>query len=831
MMKRPYSVLLMLILTMVFTMVISGCGEMEESASLEMTTLVASEAESMEETKESIKENEKEGKEAPSTEESDDLHEELPEPEKTIVESGNQREMSPLSLSFSVESGFYQKGFDVEIKIDGVTKEEKEEIEKTREDPREYEIFYTLDGNDPDLKSKKYEGPIHISCTDQLQMFSVKAVTFSRNELGSDIVVSKQFEVTYLTALSKEAIPGISVISLTTDERNLYDYYTGIMVPGYIYDTNRYYQYGRRIGNDSMRTDEWMRLCKMTMFDPKGKIVYEDQVGLGLSGNSSVQQNIKSFNVKAKDIYFSKNKFTDVFTLTESEMRPYSFNNEYTSIVLRAGSQDMFYGNIRSAVTSKLIEESGYPGYQESKRAIVFLNGRLYGLYDMMQTFSSGNIGKRYGISDDENIEVYKHGDRQVFKNYTDISLIIDTELVTEKDQKAFEEKVDVTDFLTYAAIEILLNNTDWPDNNVVSWRYVGEDPEVIPYMDGRLRFGVHDVDLIYPSFSNSFEGASGDTFEAVMEGKYRAEASYLNTILFCEKYRDQFVTIVLNLMNGAFSSENVKKVILEKDEEVKKARNLVSSLNSEFSNTTASPYIDQMLKEAENRNSKLLSDFNKYFSYKESDLKDVSFEVSEGVSLTIGNITLFENETYENKYYQTMNLYLHATESPGYTFSYFDINGKKYDEKDLTVNKDMWDGNDKLEISVVAKKSEEQSLIISGISSHKDEDVIVVKNIGNKDINLGAFYLTDDMENPGKYVISDRVLHPFESVFFYGEKYEKYKSFDTSLNFSISPGETIYLSDGLVLIDSMTAVKNGSGEYYGKMHDSGIYGFIRFKE
>ena len=80
------------------------------------------------------------------------------------------------------------------------------------------EIYYTLDGSEPDESSNEYIGPILIQTTSV-----VRARSFTSEFLPSDIITA-----TYLIGEDFQ----LPVVSLSTDPPNLWDYDTGIYVLG-----------------------------------------------------------------------------------------------------------------------------------------------------------------------------------------------------------------------------------------------------------------------------------------------------------------------------------------------------------------------------------------------------------------------------------------------------------------------------------------------------------------------------------------------------------------------------------------------------------------------
>ena len=189
------------------------------------------------------------------------------------------------AISFNLDSGFYDES--ITIKID-----------KDFEIPKAAKLYYTLNGDDPDLNSNLYHSGIDLSIEDTIKMYPLKVSIYYEGEF------SDTYERVYIIGKNILSEYNIDVISITSDSDNLYDYYTGILVPGYIYDQN--YANGETVGtrgNYNMRTDEWIRDANMVMFDSNGELLIEQKVGLAVSGGSSPAFDIKSFKIYAGEEY------------------------------------------------------------------------------------------------------------------------------------------------------------------------------------------------------------------------------------------------------------------------------------------------------------------------------------------------------------------------------------------------------------------------------------------------------------------------------------------------------------------------------------------------
>ena len=131
--------------------------------------------------------------------------------EKTDVENAN-----PLYMSFSHQDTFYNESIQIEI---------------TCKD-KEAEIYYTLDGSTPDKTDTKYKSAINIKSGSEVKATTIKAIAIKGEDQSA--VQTKS----YITG--KEVFERFDdstyVFVLSSDPYNLYDYYYGVCVEGYIRD-------------------------------------------------------------------------------------------------------------------------------------------------------------------------------------------------------------------------------------------------------------------------------------------------------------------------------------------------------------------------------------------------------------------------------------------------------------------------------------------------------------------------------------------------------------------------------------------------------------------
>lgn len=688
------------------------------------------------------------------------------------------------SICFDKDSGIYDREISVRLN-------------KSLEFPFLARIYYTTNGDDPRVNGVLYSHRIKLELLESVAVYPIKAVVYYNGEY-SDV-----YEHTYILDAESCDEFKLSIASITCDHADLYDYYRGIMVPGVTQDIYIQEHPGEehiKQGNYSNRTEEWIRDAYVTMFDEDGNKVIDQKIGIGISGDTSAENDVKSLKLYAGSEYDAN---ADSFSLLMDNQdifaSEYSFVSKYNSIRLRSGAQDLLYGNVRSAIFSRLANESGFNGCSGTRRCIVYLNGQFYGIFDIQQNYSDSFLANRFGLADSDAIEKYKGGETIIY-NSTNLSYYFEKDLNIEENRHMLEEVVDMDNYLLYYAINILCNNTDWPQKNYEIWRYIGEEDESNPYSDGRYRFLMYDPDLIFYSENNLefFPGSLADNFQSIMEGTTYRGPSIFPHVMESQYYRDKFVTIICDLMNTSFSDESIQNIITEENEKIAYAREYF--YGEEFVGTSQY-YVGLLLETALRRSDQMEENFNTYFGLKERYV--INLEVSDGVTVSWDNMRFYANETYENQYFKGVNMTMTAEAYPGYQFSGWLVNGRKVSGKELIITKEMLGSDNAIEIKTVAEKDSREGLIISAVNSKGDSDYYRITNCGSGKVNLQKYYATDEANNLYRYQLPDVELDEKESVIIYCKN--SYQSIgDYICNFNLSEGEHLIISDGQEWMDDL---------------------------
>lgn len=587
--------------------------------------------------------------------------------------------------------------------------------------------------------------------------------------------------------------------------------------------------YNERLGiftNYMEDGEEWERQAHVTMFYPDGTVFVDQGVGLSLVGDTSRTAENKSLKLNADLKYDSSQSYFNIeFLNNGGDVQDRSFVEKYGSLRLRAGSQDYTRGiNARFNMVSELADEINFDGCASAQNCIVYLNGNFYYIMDMIQPYSQSYIADRFGLDNSEYVTIISGLETDVFQN-VGIYDLFKADLNDQANREMLESRVDMDNYLLYYAFEIMLNNTDWPQNNFDIWCYQGENNPANLYSDGRFRFLLHDTDLIYYTQGNEvfFDGCTDDTFRNIMNGEVRGYDCSLVDVLKSEYYREKFIVILCDLMNTAFTTENIISVL--ENEYTYMLNETINYYDNSKQFLFLQPLYYELIREAiTQRNNEIENDIEEYFQL--CDKYILNLNNAKGISLQWNNIQLFQEDTYKCNYYAGVGPSIVATEYPGYKFCYWLVNGQKYYSNILKITSDMVKNN-KCDVTVVSIPVEEGKPVISRISAKGDSDWIIVSNCGSGELMCSQYYLTDDIENLRKYQLPELNLSSGESIKIYG-KNNYYILEEYICNFSLKNGETLYLTNGVNTLDDVPIPKMGVSESYGKYDDSSVMKYFR---
>lgn len=337
----------------------------------------------------------------------------------------------------------------------------------------------------------------------------------------------------------------LPVISLATDAGNLFDYNTGIYVPGVHYDPADYYG----TGNFQMSGSAWERPVHVEFFEAGGQLKFSQNAGARIHGGGSSVYPQKSIRLYA-DGYSDSGEFV-------YKIFPDLWVTAFTRIILRNSGNDWLATLFRDGLIQGLMQGTEVDR-QAYRPSIVFINGEFWGIHNIRERYDKYYIESHHGEDDVDLIESngeVDEGDKVAWQ-------ALQYHLWTHdlRDDQAYdyvEDRVDLGNFIDYNLVEIYCRNTDWPAVNSRYWR-----PRTA---DGKWRWMLYDTD-------SGFGLRGGDTaydhdtlaFAATMA---RPEHYYpngegftrlLRKLLRNTTFRARFINRMADFLNSRFDPDAV---------------------------------------------------------------------------------------------------------------------------------------------------------------------------------------------------------------------------------------------------------------------------------
>ena len=411
------------------------------------------------------------------------------------------------------EAGFYTlaEGAAMEVTITG-----------------EGEIHYTLDGSEPTRSSAVYTGPITIS----------KTTVVRARTCDDDKIMSPSVGATYIVNDPST----VAVISLSTDDKYLYDQRTGVFVTGNNQKSNYMY--------------DWEYPMHFEYFDPEGNRQLAQNVSFRITGTSTRGYSQKSMAVYARDAYGDDNRFY----YNPFPNRDYP---SYKSLLIRSTGSDVVAARIRDAAFTSLANGLDIM-YQDALPCIVYVNGKYHGHYNLREKINKHSVAQWEGVEDSaiiDQIDVLEGaGQDHQIQNGDNADWLALREYVKSNDLsdpvhlKYVTDRFDVDSYFTWVSLQLGYANSDLENVRVYrlpggKWKYILYDVEA---------GGVSDMRALYMLMDSSRAG-----------GRVSSHYSLLRNLLKAPEMKDRFLTILAQVMEHSFLYESKVDPVLDYWEEI----------------------------------------------------------------------------------------------------------------------------------------------------------------------------------------------------------------------------------------------------------------------
>ena len=693
---------------------------------------------------------------------------------------------------------------------------------------RPCDIYYTMDGSEPDKSKSLYQDKIELKSGSQVKVYSIKAKGYFSDDSETDTIVH-----TYFVGRNVHRRFSTLIFSITSDPYNLYDYEYGILIPGKLRDDFIKANPHKHIdppdpANFNMRGRESEREAYLEILEADGNVVASQKAGIRVYGGwsrANQQKSLKIFARKAYDQVNNKIRY-EFFPDKTSASGDGTTIGAFKRLVLRNTGNDNGFGFIRDELFQTLAGQAGFRDYQAVRPAALFINGDYRGHLWLHEVYCDEYFEQHYGEYagtfeileggetfkklDDDRVNEYAIEDYEEAYSYTYEDLRNDA--VYNK----LREVIDVENYLDYYALQIYIGNEDWPHNNYKVYRYYaaeGEEYREAPF-DGKWRYLLHDLDY---SFGIYGTGPWEDNLRKYVSkpGEVNRESPLFSQLLLREDCKEYFIKRTLDLINGAFSSDNLNKVLDKMNEERlnEQLRMYDKGLIADWVKPShLSDQIKRIKEYGADRVSYTLGKYRDYFEMR--DIFSLNVRPAKGMGVRINNIEVYSE--FDGRYYSRYDTVITAIVPAGKEFSHWIVNNENVNGLELTVNSShIKDG--KVEITFKYKdKAENPKAIISKICSDGDGDYIMLYNPYKEDISLHGYSITDDLNEPGKLILPGRQLRAGHSLKILGERNREATSAGMiRAGFNLKDGETVALYFRGELIDQVEIPDLKKGNIY----------------
>lgn len=615
-----------------------------------------------------------------------------------------------LTVSFSKKKSFYNDDIEVELTAN-------------RENAV---IYYTTDGNDPTEKSKKYSEPISVKSRSKVNATTIKAIAVTETEttpiFHKSYIVGDNVEERF----SDETL----IFVLSTDEYNLYDYNYGVATEGFKRDeylkSDEYD--GGEIPYDAPANwfiggRESERDMYVEVFTPDGEQLISQAAGARVVGGVSRAVDQKSWRLIARNLYSDGNgKFKYAFFSGAAD----AYGNlitRYDRLTLRNNANDREFASVRDELSMTLSAQAGFPDTQNVRPAAVFLNSKYYGFSWLHEAYSNDYLANTYGGNKDNfrivgsKEQEVEGDDEKCVEDWNYLLEVAQRGLTNLNNFKEFSSLVDIDNLMQYYAIQIYIDNKDWPGNNFKAWRYYPSEGEEVTseYLDGKWRFLLFDAEFAWGLYGNGYRD---NTLAAVLTGNHmQGDSVILRQLLERSDMREKFANTICDLIGGSFETQNVLKnlneLIEKSDKECMYA--LENGYTSQWANKNTFEESRNQIKEfAEKRPAVMLNAISERFNY-EKNYYTVVLNNPTGASGSLNTQNLRTSGTVSAMYFEQCRVPLTMEPLNGYEFDYWEINGKTYRDRSIRVDSSMADDFGVVSVNLHVKKIEsEKSLYIS---------------------------------------------------------------------------------------------------------------------
>jgi hypothetical protein len=524
----------------------------------------------------------------------------------------------------------------------------------------------------------------------------IKARTVKDGALSSEVVTNSYFVRTQ--GNNPYHLP---VISFSTREDGLFDFYKGLYVAGIDFENWRSSNpsataNGGTAANYHREGDEWEYPAYFELFDNLGNCVLRQNIGFRMHGNWSNSSPFKSLRIYARNEY-GNSTLNYPFFKTRND-------SAYKRIILRNSGNDIWYTMFRDAAMQEMTRHMNFET-QAYEPAVLFINGEYWGIHNIRERYDKYYLARIFGVNEEQldilenNMSVDEGGNT----HYAETLAYIGQQGARDgSNYEYIKTRIDVNSYIDYVIAQNFMVNTDWPGNNIKYWRLQTPQylPEAGPGKDGRWRWMLFDADYTFGIYTPTEYSKNMMTFTTQTNGPLWPNPDW-STLLFRkllenESFKTAFIVRFCDELNTAFKPDVVTLIInrMQSAIEPEMSRHILrwkmpSSMANWYNN------VNQMRSFAEQRPAYARNHLRQFFNLSSDFTLTVDISDPKQGHVVVNSLPLIKETRgvaenpypWQGLYFRNMPLRLEAVPAPGCEFVKWTSENNSYSNSVIVLN------------------------------------------------------------------------------------------------------------------------------------------------
>ena len=464
-------------------------------------------------------------------------------------------------LEFSVPSGFYDSSFTLSMRA-----------------PESYKIYYTTDGTKPTLSSEEYKGEFEIvNRSGASYYYAGKALGYAKYEnfypasvdMGTwvraimvdsnDNVVTEKFAIYFNGLKEDNKYADMPVISITTEENNLFDYFDGIYMAGRTREDA--IARGENLDRKANYFMDWTRNAEITYFEKNFDKTYVGDATIQIIGDSTASDRQKPFKITIPQNVV---KGSSIEELADKDGK----------LILTLSEKDSTY-RVRDIIANRLVSGNSV-GTADIQPCTLFINGEYWGCYILRKPYGEGYIKEHYGLINQDLTFASNSVWSDEFQNF--YQYVVDTDMSVSANYAEFMNRADVESLADYICTNMFLANADFSLRSGTAWKTKNVSSE--KYADGKWRWLLASMDNTMASKTSST--LTTKSIDSFLMNSF-AKEPFIQSLMMNEEFRKALRSSMTKVIENSFTTSRIESTVDKVREELK--RPIVATDNRFFAN------------------------------------------------------------------------------------------------------------------------------------------------------------------------------------------------------------------------------------------------------